>query len=80
MSKMKAYSKYGEDRLSFDVVDPGRKVSGAIYFDVKELANKEKGLERPAKALEAYLNAGFYDKDVDKMKDLTGEDEENPDD
>ncbi|QTR80787.1 DUF5105 domain-containing protein [Bacillus cytotoxicus] len=41
---------------------------------------RKKGLERPAKALEAYLNAGFYDKDVDKMKDLTGEDEENPDD
>ncbi|EOV9525705.1 DUF5105 domain-containing protein [Bacillus cytotoxicus] len=37
-------------------------------------------MERPAKALEAYLNAGFYDEDVDKMKDLTGEDEENPDD
>ncbi len=104
--KMKAYSKYDEDRLSFDVVDPGRKVSGAIYFDVKEassyeleykkhrttpsekekpekikfvidgkkLTNKAKALERPAKALEAYLNAGFYDKDIDKMKDLTGED------
>lgn len=103
---MKAYSKCDEGRLSFDVVDPGRKVSGAIYFDVKEassyeleykkhrttpsekekpektkfvidgkeLANKAKALERPAKALEAYLNAGFYNKDVEKMKDLTGED------
>lgn len=86
-------------------VDKGRKVSGAIYYDVKdsssyelvykkfvmepkkekeekisfkiqgkELAKKAKELQRPAEALSAYLNAAFYDKDSDKINDLSGED------
>lgn len=35
---------------------------------------KAKDLNRPAEALAAYLNAGFYDKDLEKMNELTGED------
>ncbi|MGG2066909.1 DUF5105 domain-containing protein [Bacillus sp. S14(2024)] len=106
--KMKPYSKYEEGEYPFNIenIEPNKKVSGAIYFDVKEassyelvykkrldigdenakeekttfiidskgFADKRKELNRPAEALTAYLNAGFYDKDLDKMTELTGED------
>lgn len=106
--KMKPYSKYeeGEYHINIEDIEPNKKVSGAIYFDVKEapsyelvykkrldvedddakeekttftidskgFADKRKELDRPAEALTAYINAGFYDKDLDKMTELTGED------
>ncbi|WP_242220084.1 DUF5105 domain-containing protein [Bacillus cereus group sp. BfR-BA-01380] len=106
--KMKSYSKYVEGEYLFNIedIEPNKKVSGVIYFDVKEassyelvykkrpdiedenekeekttftidskgFADKRKELNRPAEALTAYLNAGFYDKDLDKMTELTGED------
>ncbi|MBO1580520.1 DUF5105 domain-containing protein [Bacillus sp. XF8] len=43
-------------------------------IDGEKLAEKAKDLQKPAEALNAYINAAFYDKDVDKLKTLTGED------
>nr|WP_304362705.1 DUF5105 domain-containing protein [Bacillus pseudomycoides] len=38
------------------------------------VSKKSDNANRPAEALTAYMNAGFYDKDIDKMSKLTGED------
>ncbi|PEY37208.1 DUF5105 domain-containing protein [Bacillus cereus] len=38
------------------------------------VSKKSENANRPAEALTAYMNAGFYDKDIDKMSKLTGED------
>lgn len=37
-------------------------------------SKKSENANKPAEALTAYMNAGFYDKDIDKMSKLTGED------
>lgn len=57
-------------------MDPDKEKLEKTNFtiDGKELVKKAKDLNRPAEALAAYLNAGFYDKDLEKMNELTGED------
>ncbi|WP_242218063.1 DUF5105 domain-containing protein [Bacillus cereus group sp. BfR-BA-01380] len=103
--EMKGYSSGDSDLIKSGEIDKGKKVSGSIYFDVKdassyelvykkyrlnpdkekeekisikidgkELAKKAKDLDKPAEALSAYINAAFYDKDIEKINKLTGED------
>ncbi|PGS03685.1 DUF5105 domain-containing protein [Bacillus pseudomycoides] len=103
--KTNLYYTSDPNELKGGDVDNGKKVSGTIYYNVKdsssyelvykkyimdpkkekeekisfkiqgkELAEKAKELQRPAEALTAYLNAAFYDKDSNKINDLSGED------
>lgn len=62
------YKKYADDPKK----DGKEKVTYKI--DGKKLSEQAKGLQKPAEALNAYVNAAFYDKDIDKLKKLTGED------
>ncbi|MFJ8527447.1 DUF5105 domain-containing protein [Bacillus sp. NPDC094106] len=62
------YKKYSED------VKKDGKEKVTYKIDGKKLSEQAKGLQKPAEALNAYVNAAFYDKDIDKLKKLTGED------
>lgn len=39
--KMKLYDSNDEDLLNYEEIDKGRKVSGTLYFDVKEAPSYE---------------------------------------
>ncbi|SEB18961.1 DUF5105 domain-containing protein [Bacillus nitratireducens] len=96
--KMKKYDKADLDKLRLIELEPGKKVSGTLYYEVnkassyelvysneetenvsfkidtKEIEKNTKDLNKPAEALIAYINAIYYDKDVDKINKLSGED------
>jgi len=58
------------------ISDPKKDKDEKVRYkiDGKKLAEKAKDLQKPAEALNAYINAAFYDKDAGKLKTLTGED------
>ncbi|MEX0136678.1 DUF5105 domain-containing protein [Bacillus nitratireducens] len=103
--KMKKYDKADLDKLRLVELEPGKKVSGTLYYEVdkassyelvysneetkkideetekisfkidtKEIEKNTKDLNKPAEALKAYINAIYYDKDIDKINKLSGED------
>ncbi|WP_371392076.1 DUF5105 domain-containing protein [Bacillus pseudomycoides] len=103
--KMKKYDKADLDKLRLIELEPGKKVSGTLYYEVnkassyelvysneetkkrdeetekvsfkidtKEIEKNTKDLNKPAEALKAYINAIYYDKDIDKINKLSGED------
>ncbi|MDM5190348.1 DUF5105 domain-containing protein [Bacillus sp. DX4.1] len=57
------------------IIDPQKDKEEKVSFKIqgKELVKKSKELQKPAEALTAYLNAAYYNKDVEKINDLTGE-------
>ncbi|MDZ4410753.1 DUF5105 domain-containing protein [Bacillus cereus] len=103
--KMKKYDKADSDKLRLIELEPGKKTSGILYYEVnkassyelvysneetkkrddetekvsfkidtQEIEKNTKDLNKPAEALKTYINAVYYDKDIDKINELSGED------
>lgn len=96
--KMKKYDKADSNKLRLIELEPGKKTSGILYYEVnkassyelvysneetkkvsfkidtQEIEKNTKDLNKPAEALKSYINAIYYDKDINKINKLSGED------
>ncbi|MDM5187354.1 DUF5105 domain-containing protein [Bacillus sp. DX4.1] len=72
VNKASSYELVYSDEATKEREEETEKVSFKI--DTKEIEKNTKDFNKPAEALKAYINAIYYDKDIDKINKLSGED------